>query len=123
MQEETEDILLYSEFQGKFLQNLWDVLMAFETVEQSQKKLKQFGKMNYYKITKNADQLTIQLGNEKMKTYSYEAFYADFYNATKRYLNIMKRENPRIALDDLFQQLITSCYYYERNHEPVSNTP
>lgn len=115
--EETEELLLYSEFQGKFLQNVWDVLIKFESIENTTVKLKQFGKMKYYKIMKNADSLTIQLADELAKNYSYQSFYSDFYHATKNYLNLIRRENPRIGLDELYQQLAASCYYYERHHQ------
>lgn len=114
---ETEEVILHSEFQGRFLQNIWDMLIEFERIEVGNKKLKQFGKMKYYKFDKIDTELVIQLAEEEPMTFHYESFYEAFYTATKRYLALIKRENPRVALDELYQQISASCYYFERNHE------
>lgn len=110
---ENEESLLSSDFQGKFLQSVWDVLIDFEK-EESTKKVKQYGKMNYYTFSLMNNDLMITLnGSDTMKV-SYLTFYQAFYEATKNYLTYIRRENPRVALDEHYQQLSASCYYYER---------
>lgn len=112
-----DEKLLVSEFQGKFLQLIWDALIEFESQPINTKKIKQFGKLNNYIFEKNNENLIISLEKQEVNKYSYKEFYIAFYEATKRYLNFIKKENPRIVLDEHFQQLSASCYYFERHHE------
>lgn len=112
-----DEKLLVSEFQGKFLQLIWDALIEFESQSTIKKRIKQFGKLNNYIFEKNDEVLSVYLEQQQAKHYSYKEFYRAFYNATKRYLNFIKKENPRIVLDVHFQQLSASCYYFERHQE------
>lgn len=109
-----EKVILSSDFQGKFLQLLWDALIEFE-YGNSARKLKQYGKMNFYLLQREDKNLQIvQNNNKETIILPYTEFYASYYRATKNYLHAIKRENARIVLETHFQQLAASCSYYER---------
>lgn len=112
-----EEKLLVSEFQGKFLQLIWDTLIEFESQSTGKNKIKQFGKINNYIFEKKNEKLSIYLDQQEVKNYVFKDFYIAFYNATKRYLSFIKKENPRIVLEEYYQQLSASCYYFERHQE------
>lgn len=120
--EATEKVFMSSDFQGKFLLSVWEVLIDFEngkTIE----KVKQFGKMNFYTFCYVAGDIQIEQNGKVTISLAYEEFYQAYYEATKSFLNFIKRENPRIVLEDHFQQLSANCSYYERklalNEQPL----
>lgn len=115
---ETEEVYFTSEFQGKFILLIWEAIIELKD-RPSTINVKQFGKTNTYQLTRDDLELRISFNDDAIFTVSFEAFYQAFYNATKYYLNYIKRENPRISLEDAFQQLSASCYYYERNTDQL----
>ncbi|MBQ0139815.1 MAG: hypothetical protein KBT36_10990 [Kurthia sp.] len=107
------EIILASDFQGKFLQVVWDALIEFE-YDYSKRKIKQYGKRNFYTLELKDKNLHIEKEEEVIVVIPYDEFYFAYYQATKNYLIYVKRENARIVLEDCFQQLAASCSYYER---------
>lgn len=115
---DTEEVYFSSEFQGKFILLIWEALIELND-QPSTIKIKQFGKTNAYQLHRNGDELHIAFNDVETFVVSYQAFYQAFYNATKYYLNFIKRENPRISLEDAYQQLSASCYYFERHTDQL----
>jgi len=115
---ETEEVYFSSEFQGKFIFLIWEALIELSE-QPSQINIKQFGKTNMYELHKVEDELQIAFNKVETFVLPYKEFYEAFYNATKYYLNFIKRENPRISLEDAYQQLSASCYYYERHTDQL----
>lgn len=118
----TENILMSSDFQGEFLQLVWNVLIDFENGKKVGE-IKQFGKMNFYTLRYVEDKCHIEHRGEKTIIVPYMKFYQAYYEATKSFLNFIRRENPRIVLNDYFQKLSACCTYYERkfssNDQPL----
>lgn len=110
---ENDRVLLASDFQGKFLQLIWDVLIEFES-QNTVKKVKQYGKKNFYLFERVDNHICIELNGERFVDEDYAIFHEAYYEATKHYLQFIRRENPRVALQESFQQLAASCSYFER---------
>lgn len=109
--------ILASDFQGKFLQLIWDALIEFSMEEKNMTSvIKKFGKNSPYTLSKTKNILTISESNQQNISIDLHVFFEAYYEATKRYLNFIKKENPRVVYQENFQQLSASCYYYETHH-------
>lgn len=114
---ENSSTIFASDFQGKFLQSVWDALIEFANDEPLQTiEVKKFGKVNPYTLSKSNNQLKIVSDGNEAITVELSEFYEAYYEATKYYLHFIRKENPRVVLQENYQQLSASCYYYEQNN-------
>lgn len=114
IEEETKQILLKSDFQGKFLQSIWDVLIEFDTNETDfDVTVKRFGHEAPYTLSKKGANMHILAEGSEVYSYEIADFFKAFYDATKYYLHYIRRENPRVVFKESYQQLSASIYYYE----------
>lgn len=107
-----EKPVMYAAIQGKFLVEFYDALI--ELYESDGEKSIYTYRNQSVLITRKGTTLMIDSTRYGVTTYVFTEAFEQLFQALKRYLTKLKRDNARVALNDEYPQLASRIYWYER---------
>lgn len=109
---EDEKPVMYAAIQGKFLVEFYDALIELYEAD-GEKSIYTYRNQSVL-ISRKGTVFTIDSTRYGVTTYDFADAFEQLFQALKRYLTKLKRDNARVALNDEFPQLASRVYWYER---------